>query len=78
MQSGDRELSPGSGSAQDLHFDALMVGMAAQHEPQQDATRSRHGRSCRQTTHHPGRTIRSASRPMRDNALPSVICTREF
>ena len=78
MQIGDDDVLPGSGSAQERHFGTSIEGRAAQHEAQQEATLPRQGRSRRQTTHHAGRTIRSASRPMRDNALPSVICTREF
>lgn len=68
---------PGRGNAHDQHFGVVIFGRAAQQGPQQDAVRSRHGSSFPQATHHDGRTIRSASRPTRDNALASVR-TRSF
>jgi hypothetical protein len=50
----------GSGSAHDLHFGDVIFGSRDQHDAQQDASRSRHGSSSPQTSHHDGRTIRSA------------------
>ena len=67
----------GIGNAQDVHLGVVIFASEDQQEPQQEAFRSRHGSSESQTTHHDGRTIRSASRPTIDNALAS-LCTRAF
>jgi hypothetical protein len=67
----------GNGNAHDAHFAPVIFGRFAQHSPQHDAFRSRHGSSRPQATHQEGRTIRSASRPTNDNALASVR-TRTF
>lgn len=66
----------GSGSAQEVHFAAVILGSADQHDAQQEAVRSRQGSSRRQATHHDGRTIRSASRPTNDKALLTMLRTR--
>ncbi len=67
----------GTGIAQEEHFGVAIFASEDQHEPQQEAVRSAHGSSESQTTHHDGRTIRTASRPTIDNALAS-LCTRAF
>ena len=67
----------GMGIAHDGHFGEVIFASAAQQEPQHEAVRSRHGSSESQTTHHDGRTIRSASRPTIDKA-PASLCTRAF
>jgi hypothetical protein len=66
----------GAGCAHEVHFAVVIFGRDDQQDVQQEAVRSRHGSSRWQTTHHDGRTIRSASRPTNDNALTSFVCTR--
>ena len=74
MQSASAD---GIGSAQEVHFGVVIFASCDQQEPQHEAVRSRQGSSDSQTTHHDGRTIRTASRPTIDNALAS-LCTNEF
>ena len=75
MQSASAD---GIGCAQEGHFGVVIFASADQQPAQQEAVRSRHGSSPSQTTHHDGRTIRSASRPTIDNALASLLCTRTY
>ena len=72
-----RASTAGMGSAQEVHFAVVIRASADQQAPQQEAVRSRQGSSDSQTTHHEGRTIRTASRPTTDNALASLY-TNEF
>jgi hypothetical protein len=66
-----------SGIAHERHFPDVIRGSDDQQDAQQEAMRSRHGRLPPQTTHHEGRTIRSASRPIIDSVLLSIArdCT---
>ena len=68
----------GIGSAQERHFEAEILGSDDQQGVQQEAVRSRQPSAPPQTTHHDGRTIRSASRPTNDSALASLLGTRQF
>lgn len=72
-----RAPSTGTGIAHEAHLGEVIFASAVQQGPQQEALRSRQGSSQSQTTHHDGRTIRTASRPTIDKALAS-LCTRAF
>lgn len=67
---------PTSGIAHDVHFAPSIFGSALQHVAQQEAVRARHGNSRSQAMHHDGRTIRSASRPRKDNAFATGLTAR--
>ncbi|HEX8617263.1 MAG TPA: hypothetical protein VF911_06740 [Thermoanaerobaculia bacterium] len=67
-----------SGNAHERHFPLSIFGSDDQQGAQQEAVRSRHGSSRAQTTHHDGKTIRSASRPTIDNAPRTLLCTPLF
>lgn len=62
------------GRAHDTHFGDPRGGSVAQHAPQHEAVRARHGSSRSQTTQAACRTIRAVSRPNID----SVCNTAQF
>ena len=59
--------SPASGIAQERHLAPGMRGRERQQSAQQEAVRSRHGSSRSQTTHHDGKSVRTASRAASEN-----------